>query len=320
MNTTSRRDFLKATGRVAVGISALSLPIGFTTPVFASEEEVRSFPEGKFSLWQLPSQSPSQMMSYVLRTPAGKILVIDGGCPKDADYLRQFLEPLGNQVHHWILTHPHIDHIGAITALLPSLGSLKIDKMYGSFPDRDWVEKHERIAFPTTESWEAAFNKTGRELIEPEIEDTLDIDGCKITFLGKKNLEIHQNAINNSSLVFRCDIGDTRILFTGDLGVEGGQKLMKLPELKKAIAAEYIQMAHHGQNGVNRAFYEAVAATYALWPTPLWLWDVDTGQGKGSGPWKTLEVRKWMEELGIKENYVSYRGLQRLDFGTVVKK
>ena len=31
-----------------------------------------------FTLWQLPSQTPSQMNSYVLRTHTGKVMVVDG--------------------------------------------------------------------------------------------------------------------------------------------------------------------------------------------------------------------------------------------------
>jgi hypothetical protein len=65
-------------------------------------------------------------------------------------------------------------------------------------------------------------------------------------------------------------------------------------------------MAHHGQAGVNRSFYEAVDAHFALWPTPKWLWNNQlAGKDVNSGTWKTLEVRQWMVELGIKKSYVS---------------
>ena len=43
-----------------------------------------------------------------------------------------------------------------------------------------------------------------------------------------------------------------------------------------------------------------------LWPTPSWLWtNLD-----GNGPFRTLETRQWIEELGVKENYVMYEGTQ----------
>lgn len=37
-----------------------------------------------FTLWQLPPQGPSQMNSYVIRTDAGRVAVIDGGTAADA--------------------------------------------------------------------------------------------------------------------------------------------------------------------------------------------------------------------------------------------
>ena len=62
-------------------------------------------------------------------------------------------------------------------------------------------------------------------------------------------------------------------------------------------------IAHHGQYGVNRDVYAAINPQIALWPCPQWLWDNDNGGGIGSGDWKTLETRQWMEELGVRVNY-----------------
>ena len=119
--------------------------------------------------------------------------------------------------------------------------------------------------------------------------------------MGVKNPEITSNAVNNSSLVIRVSDSNKSVLFTGDLGMEGGQKLLNSPYRKK-LRADYIQMAHHGQNGVDEVFYEAVQPKYCLWPTPLWLWDNDSSQGKGTGPWDTLRVREWMERLNVKRS------------------
>jgi len=112
------------------------------------------------------------------------------------------------------------------------------------------------------------------------------------------------------------------ILFTGDLGVEGGRKLLQRFN-RTRLRADYVQMAHHGQNGVDLDFYRAVSPSACLWPTPMWLWENDSaknnarlrlsGNGKGSGPWQTLTVRDWMPELNVSTNYVSAFGLQRVD-------
>ena len=41
-----------------------------------------------------------------------------------------------------------------------------------------------------------------------------------------------------------------------------------------------------------------VRPTVCLWPTPDWLWTNADGQGH----YDTLNVRAWMEKLGVKEN------------------
>ncbi len=92
-----------------------------------------------FTLWQLPSQTPSQMMSYVLVTGGGKVIVIDGGNRGDALYLKGFLGAVGNHVHNWFISHPHPDHVDALTAILEEPGDLKIDEIYSSLPEESWV-------------------------------------------------------------------------------------------------------------------------------------------------------------------------------------
>ena len=138
-----------------------------------------------FTLWQLPSQTPSQMMSYVLVTGGGKVIVIDGGNRGDALYLKGFLGAVGNHVHNWFISHPHPDHVDALTAILEEPGR-------------------------------------------------------------STRFTVH---------------------FPKSLG----------------------------------------------WPTPRWLWENDSGQRKGSGPWETLTVRDWMRQLKVSVNYVSAFGLQRLN-------
>jgi len=266
-----------------------------------------------FTLWQLPSQTTSQMNSYVLQTGNGKIIVIDGGMKGDAAYLKGFLAALGNNVDAWFISHPHADHINALTQILNNPGDLTIDKIYASLPPEEWIEKHDTPAtLQNLRLFNETIKKSGRKHTELSLGEVIEIDGVKIEILGIKNLEITGNAGNNSSVVMKITDDSKSVLFTGDLGEAGGKKLLKSPYREK-LKADYVQMAHHGQNGVNKAFYEVVQPKYCLWPTPRWLWDNDNGGGKGSGPWVTLEVRKWMAELGVEKHYVSAEGLQKIE-------
>lgn len=84
----------------------------------------------------------------------------------------------------------------------------------------------------------------------------------------------------------------------GDLGVEGGNELMSDCSLVD-LQTDYMQMAHHGQCGVSKEFYDYIKPKKCIWPTPKWLWDNDNGGGINSGPWQTLKTRQWMEDLGV---------------------
>ena len=121
------------------------------------------------------------------------------------------------------------------------------------------------------------------------------------------------NPVNNSSLVYQLTIKDKKLLFFGDLAYEGGEKLLETypnGELKSDI----VQMAHHGQQGVGQEVYQAVSPAICLWPTPEFLWNNDNGGGENSGPWTTLETRRWMEQLGVSENLCIKDGDIKLTF------
>ena len=265
-----------------------------------------------FTLWQLPSQTPSQNMSYVLRSDGGYVIVIDGGNTGDAEYLRGFLAALDNHVHAWFVSHPHPDHVDALTAILKDIRELKIDCIYGSIPDEEWVQAAAPAYLCTIEAFNGGLLKAKKEVSELSLGQAILIDGVRIEILGIKNPEIHANPLNNSSVVMRVSDSSKSVLFLGDLGTEGGQKLLQGPYSAR-LRSQYVQMAHHGQHGVSEDFYQVVQPSYCLWPTPLWLWDNDNGGGKGSGPWQTLTVREWMKQLGVRENYVSYKGVIRID-------
>jgi len=90
-------------------------------------------------------------------------------------------------------------------------------------------------------------------------------------------------------------------LFLGDMGWDSGDDYLRTHGNEK-IRCDIVQLAHHGQNGVTKEFYQAVQPKICLYTAPDWLWENDIGGGKGSGPWKTLEVREWMEELSVEQS------------------
>ena len=114
--------------------------------------------------------------------------------------------------------------------------------------------------------------------------------------------------------MYRIYNDTSSFLILGDLGTDGGAEVMRNCDLAD-LQTEYTQMAHHGQNGVTKDFYEYIKPKKCLWPTPGWLWDNNKdGNGYNTGPWNTLLTRAWMDELGVTEHYVAKDGTQVIEF------
>lgn len=253
------------------------------------------------SLYQLSNQSYSQMMSYILHYD-DKTIVVDGGTNDDEEYLINQIEKISgnNTVDAWFITHYHKDHTGALTQYLSNNDKkIQIKKVYYNFPNEKWVEENESNRLNDIKMINNQIDKVSSQIIKTG--DRIKIGNIVIDVLRVFNPLITNNAGNNSSSVFKFSINDINILFLGDLGVEGGEGLLK--NNKDAIAnMTYVQMAHHGQAGVNEDVYQVINPKYCLWPTTDWLWE------NKDGAYKTDETKEWIGKLNVKKNYIAKDG------------
>ena len=259
----------------------------------------------------LNSATKSQMMSYVIKTKNGKLIVVDGGLPQDEPHLVETIKSYGGEVSAWILSHPHSDHGGAFTKLAENgFEGIKIDNFYYNIREQAWYDKYEKYRADMVNTIRNSIAKlpAGVSHITSKGE-VYYVDGVSIHILNDPYW-IESNSINNSSIAFRLDFDNgTRVLFLGDMGPAAGERL-KADVPATDLKADIVQMAHHGQYGVNKDVYEIIAPKVAMWNAPEWLWDNDGGSGYNTGNYKTLEVRAWMDEIGAKTNYVIKDGDQ----------
>ena len=143
--------------------------------------------------------------------------------------------------------------------------------------------------------------------------DAYDIGEAHIDVLYSPNCEIQCNFVNNSSIILMLILGGKKTLFLGDAGIEEGERLLALYGENGGLKADYVQMAHHGQNGVEKDVYAAIAPTACLWCTPDWLWNNDAGLGYNTHCFKTVEVQGWMADLGVQQHYIMMNGTQIID-------
>ena len=261
----------------------------------------------KIELIQLSPQTKGQMMGYIIKTKNDKMIVLDGGLGEDAKNLLKYIQNHDNKVDYWFLTHNHNDHAGAFVELMKS-DDVQVDNIYVSLNEKEWYQVNE----PTrAEFSEALIDTLNEEKIKdkvksPELNEIINIDDINVEILGIRNPEFTENPGNEQSMVIKFDTGKTKLLILGDTGEKSSEKL--LLNQKDKLKSDIVQMAHHGQAGATEELYKAVNPTICLWPTPEWLWNNDNGNGYGSGNWKTLEVRKWIDNIGVRENYVEKDG------------
>lgn len=269
-----------------------------------------------FTLWQIPSQIDTIGNSYVFLTDKKKVIVMDGGVKEEAPFLRGFLSALGGRVDAWFISHPHNDHMGALTEILKKPIGIKIKKIYHSrFSEA--LLKLEKPYDTFAYEFYAELDKLNPaeteviDLREPGL--TLKIDGLNLKVLGVTNEEFTTNPYNNSSMIIRVWDKSKSLVFLADAGVECGNKALS-GIYAKELNCDYLQMAHHGQQGCSEKFYKSIKFRACLWPTPTWVWNNDAGKGINTHILKTFDTRRWMDEIGIKEHHVScLEGLYKLD-------
>lgn len=253
---------------------------------------------------QQTNKTSSQMTGYVLVAKTGEVLVIDGGERGDKDELARIVKSLGGHIDLWLITHPHCDHHNAIMELISDPDGITYDRLGASQVSDDWA----RLAGSSDIHEVFEWNAFARENLDERYFDlekgmVFELGSMKIEVLAVANPELLMNPINNQSVVLRITEGDFVFLVLGDLGVEGGEKCLASGV---DVRADGVQMAHHGQHGVNEAFYKAVAPKYAFWSTPDWLWfNRDANGEDGKGPFATQIVAGWMEKLGT-ENIIDF--------------
>ena len=186
--------------------------------------------------------------------------------------------------------------------------NIEIKNVYISLNDYSWYETNEpdRKDFSKELIDTVEKSRIKDKVKEPKLNDKLKIDNIDVEILGVKNPEITENAGNEQSMVIKFDTGKTSLLILGDTGIKSSEKLLK--NQREKLDSDIVQMSHHGQNGATEELYKAVSPKICLWPTPEWLWNNDAGDGYGTGPWKTLQTRKWMEGLNVKTHYVAKDG------------
>ncbi len=291
------------------------------------EEQLFKVGLGGYTIIQEPNMTKTQMMSYLIITPNGKLVVIDGGLRGDSNYLTEKIHEYGSVVSYWIITHVHSDHYYALVDIAKSgdMRGITIENLCYNFPPVDWIYDAEpqyaddnRVFFDVLPMFDAI------ALILNE-GDKLNVDGMIIDIMKVPDdyLDFDPgytggSTVNDTCVVFKIVFPNGKdVLFLGDLGFRAGQKLAE--RFGDRLKSDIVQMAHHGQNGAGEDVYKLVKPELCMWTAPMWLYDNNLWYRDkrrknkfNSHYFKTVEVRRWMEKLGVKHHAVEGMGPSRI--------
>lgn len=259
---------------------------------------------GGASITMLNSQTDSQILSIIVETSQGSLIVVDGGLGDDGDYLLSQIQARGGHVSAWLLTHPHGDHAGALYKILQDgAQGITIDKIYYAMGDADWYRVHDPDEQTMAISLLGTFEGLPQDVLhQVSRNEFFEVDDVIIQVMNDR-YELAEDTGNNAGIVYKMLINGKMVLFLGDLGEAAGKRLLADCGAEQ-LKADIVQMAHHGQNGVGEEVYQAINPDICLWPTPQWMWEHDGSK------WKILETKSWMAKLGDLKHYVMKDGDQ----------
>ncbi|MGG3942077.1 MBL fold metallo-hydrolase [Peribacillus psychrosaccharolyticus] len=191
-----------------------------------------------------------QGAAQIIITPAGKVMVIDGGNNDDEERMVSYLNKLGvKKVDILVGTHPDADHIGGIDAVIDAFD---IGKVYMPKIQKDTL---------TFESVLRAVQNKGLKVTTAKAGIDLDLDSAISTkMIGPLAASDPDN--NEMSAIIRLEYGNHSFLLTGDAGVDTEADLIQSgAELKSTV----LLVGHHGSDhSTSPAFLQTVQPEYAV--------------------------------------------------------
>jgi len=227
------------------------------------------------------NDNPLIGMCYVIKLSNGNAIVIDGGFNTKicAENLYNTLEKLDIEksqnkyvIEAWIITHAHNDHTGAYKAF-SSIYSSKatVKNIMQSFPSSENLVVGGGKNFSREKFSEAS-------LIIPHAGLKYHFGNATISMLYTPEMLYTATSqldyFNDTSLVFKIEIGNSSVLFMGDAGDVVSTELIASYNTS-ALKSNIFQLSHHGlytsagstHNWTNQKMvYDAIDADYVFLP------------------------------------------------------
>lgn len=245
-----------------------------------------------------------QELCAVIRSSDGKVIVVDGGVEADADHLYRTLMELGGTVNAWFITHPHSDHVGGLYAILKDHKDVNIENIYGSFFEYDWYAQVDPGEVGMLWVLYDELGKLPQEKVHYGIKrnDVIRLsDNLSVRVMNDIKKSEGNFAVNSSGLMYDITVNGKHLIILGDMGETVGN-INYAEGVIENLVCDYLQTAHHGQNGVGEVFYRVCNPKNVIWNTTKKIFNNE------NATYRTNEVKKWFSNLSIENHYSTVAG------------
>ncbi|MGL5258725.1 MAG: ComEC/Rec2 family competence protein [Lachnospiraceae bacterium] len=210
--------------------------------------------------------------SYAIKTNENKLYLIDGGFyEEDGERIISYVKESGLEIAGWILTHPHIDHVGAFLYVIEH-SDLKIDTVYYSPFTEAFFNPSDQEVYDFLNNailfreFEAVKTKKNEITFIPMlVGDTLNLGPLTLDCLSSFNDTLID--VNGNSLVFLLSYQEFKMLFTGDMTEATLDAMLQNETVTSKLKnISFLQIPHHGyMAGIHSTrLYDTIQPKYTF--------------------------------------------------------
>ena len=171
----------------------------------------------------------------ILIVDGDNVMMVDAGNNGDGDTIVEYLEALNiGTIDHFILTHPHEDHIGGADTVI---NTFNVENVY-------------MTEYPaTSKTYKDVITAINNSAIAPHyVEEPLNFEFGDAVIDMYPPYDINTDNTNNSSIIMKITHGEDEILLAGDTESDAEKELL---EMGYDLEADLFKANHHGSGGAN---------------------------------------------------------------------